>query len=74
MTEHLSESETTAAAALPGRALPESDNTFVKTFLLLQNAVRTAPAVSRSLWRYYGKSRLARLSRRVKETPPHPLV
>ena len=75
MTEsvHADESQATAAA-VQTPAVRESDNALMKALLLLHSAISTAPSLSRSLWRYYGKARLARLARFVKETPPHPLL
>ena len=75
MEEEIRASEAASAeAALHPPAVRESDHVLMKSLLLLHSVVTTAPSVARSLWRYYGKERLSRLGRFVKETPPHPLL
>ena len=75
MAENVQIQESPAAeAAVQNPTMRESDNTIMKAALLLRSAIASAPSVSRGLWRYYGKQRLARLARFVKETPPHPVL
>ena len=75
MTENVHSGESPATeAVLQTPAVRESDNALMKVLLLLHSAISTAPSLGRGLWRYYGKERLARLTRFVRETPPHPAL